>query len=102
MQKETCVKKSKFYHNLFPKVQNLSSIELHEKLKTTSQEEHGNGDENCNDTNNVILIDVRTKSERKVSTIPGSISLADFERNHKEYLSEANMEVVRIYHFPLC
>jgi len=103
MQKEKCIEKSNFYHKLFPKVKNLSSFELHEKLKKTNGMTNNTNTNQENEDKNssfsssigkgVILIDVRTKEERKVSTIPNSISISDFERNHKEYLNQSNIGI---------
>jgi len=34
---------------------------------------------------NVVLVDVRTSAERAISTIPGSISVAEYESRHEQF-----------------
>ena len=67
-------KKSEYYHNLFPDIPTVSSDYL------ISLKQQGKFDPyDLTEESKVVLVDVRSKAERSVSVIPGSVSLNTFE-----------------------
>jgi len=84
--KEESRNKSTFYHKKFPDIPSLSSSELvtlqlnhrNDNGESRGKEQHCPID-NSNDTR-IILVDVRSKSERLISTIPDAVSLQSFEK----------------------
>jgi rhodanese-related sulfurtransferase len=64
---EECRRHVQFYQRRFPDVPTMTSYELQEQMER--------GDENTL----LVVVDVRTKPERRVSMIPGAIDLAELQ-----------------------
>lgn len=66
---EECRRQVQSYQSRFPSVPTMTSRELLELGRSTDND----------DLNKLVVVDVRSKPERQVSMIPGSIALEDLE-----------------------
>uniref|UniRef100_A0A7S2HKA1 Rhodanese domain-containing protein n=1 Tax=Helicotheca tamesis TaxID=374047 RepID=A0A7S2HKA1_9STRA len=80
-KKDKSLAKSKFYQRQYPNIPPMSSTQL---LSLQQKQ---------NEENPIIIIDVRTKAERSVSMIPGSIPLSNFKRRMTSSSSSDDDEV---------
>jgi len=91
---------SQYYQNKFPEIDRMSWEELSKlkdqdnRIETNSASQKAQNAKNANEKGvvHLALIDVRTKEERDVSTIPGSIALDTFHNEIVNQLSpQANV-----------
>ena len=98
--KERCMLQQEKYHSIFSDIPTMTSNSWITKTANRGGEEENNEE--------YILIDVRSKEERDVSVIPGSISLQQFEddiigktksntNNNITVLANPNLHVVSPY-----
>ena len=77
ISREACLTECQRNQQQFPNVRYMTSQELQERLLSKNNENNNN-----NDNNDIILVDVRTVTERNVSMIIGSITLQELYQNY--------------------